>query len=145
LLLCADPAAAAAALAAGELPCPSCRAGRLARWGHGRARVIRLLGGQATRLRPARGRCRSCQATHVLVPSWCAPRRADGIEVIPVAAGLALRGYGTARTGAQLGVPPGTARGWLRRLRARAGDIRQQAMRDLGHEGACRAEPIPAR
>jgi hypothetical protein len=89
--------------------------------GHGRALMIRLLGEATVRLRPVRGRCRSCRATQ----SWTALRRADGIEVIAVAAGLAPRGAGTARIGAELGVPVGTVRGWLRRLRERADDIRQ--------------------
>jgi hypothetical protein len=54
VLLCADAAAAGAALAGGLLACPSCGTGRLARWGHGRERTIRLLNGAAIRLRPAR-------------------------------------------------------------------------------------------
>lgn len=59
MLLCADAAAASAGLAAGLLACLSCGTGRLARWGHGRGRVIRLLGGASTLLRPDRARCRS--------------------------------------------------------------------------------------
>ena len=87
MLLCADAAAASADLAGGLLACPSCGTGRLARWGYGRERVIRLLGGATARLRPQRARCRSCRRTHILLPSWCAPRRADAIEVIGTAAG----------------------------------------------------------
>ena len=117
MLLCADAAAASADLAGGMLACPSCRAGRLKRWGYGRERAVRLLGGATARLRPQRARCGSCRRTQVLLPSWCAPRRADAIEVIGTAAGMALAGAGCGRIGAGLGVPGATVRGWLRRSR----------------------------
>jgi hypothetical protein len=132
VLLCADAAAACAELAGGMLACPSCGTGRLARWGHGRERVIRLLDGATARLRPDRARCRSCRRTHILLPSWCAPRRADAIEVIGTGLAAALSGAGSARIGADLGVPAGTVRGWLRRLRDRAEDMRSFAMLQLG-------------
>ena len=132
MLLCADPAAALADLASGALACPSCGAGRLRAWGYGRERVIRVHGG-TRRLRPKRGRCRSCRATHILLPSWAVPRRADSAVVIARAAALtALHGTGTARLGAQLGVPAATVRGWLRRLRARAGQMLREATAEFG-------------
>ena len=85
------------------------------------------------RLRPRRGRCRLCGATHILLPSWAAPRRADAVGVIARAAALpALHGTGSARPGTESGVPPATVRGWLRRLRARAGQMLQEAMADFG-------------
>jgi hypothetical protein len=121
VLRCADAAAASADLAGGLLACPCCETGRLARWGYGRERVIRLLGGATARLRPDRARCRSCQRTHILLPSWCAPRRTDAIEVIGTGLAAELDGEGCTRIGADLGVPPATVRGWLRRLRFRAG------------------------
>jgi transposase-like protein len=132
VLLCADAAAASADLAGGRLACPSCGMGRLARWGYGRERVIRLLGGATARLRPDRARCRSCRRTHILLPSWCAPRRADAIEVIGTGLAAALRGAGCTRIGADLGVPPATVRCWLRRLRFRAEEMRCFAMFQLG-------------
>ena len=145
MLLCADAAAASADLAGDLLACPSCRTGRLARWGHGRERVIRLPAGAVTRLRPDRARCRSCRRTHVLLPSWCAPRRADALEVIGTGLAAALGGAGSARIGADLGVPPGTVRGWLRRLRCRAEEMRCWAMFQLGRiGGADPALPEPA-
>ena len=58
-------------------------------------RAVRLRGGRVTRLRPRRARCRSCRRTRILLPAWCAPRRADGIEVIGAAAGLAMAGQAT--------------------------------------------------
>lgn len=135
MLLCADAAAACADLAGGLLACPSCGTGRLAPWGHGRERVIRLLGGAATRLRPDRARCRSCRRTHIVLPSWSPPRRADAIEVIGTGLAAALSGAGSARIGADLGVPPATVRGWLRRLRGRAEEMRCFAMGQLGAIG----------
>ena len=132
MLLCADAAAASADLADGLLVCPSCRTGQLKPWGHGRERVIRLLNGASARLRPQRARCGSCGRTHIVLPSWCAPRRADAVQVIGAAAALALAGAGSARIGAVLGVPAAAVRGWLRRLRSRAEDMRQDAMHQLG-------------
>ena len=131
MLLCLDAGAAAADLAAGTLACPSCPAGRLAPWGYGRDRAVRLRGGRTARLRPRRARCRSCHRTRILLPAWCAPRRADGIEVISAAAGLAMAGHGHRPIAAALGVPAGTVRGWLRRLRGRAEPLRQHAIGEL--------------
>ena len=108
---------------------------RLAPWGYGRERAVRLRGGRVTRLRPRRARCRSCRRTRILLPSWCAPRRADGIEVIGAAAGLAMAGAGHRPVAAALGVPAGTVRGWLRRLRANAGQLRAHAIGELGGLG----------
>ncbi len=133
MLLCADAESARADLVAGSLGCPSCGRGRLGPWGRGRERAVRLLRGERAVAAPPRGRCRSCGATHLLLPSWMAPRRADGTGVIArAAAAAALHGAGSARLGAELGVPPATVRGWLRRLRSRAGDLRQDATAALG-------------
>jgi hypothetical protein len=113
VLLCADAGSAAADLASGVIACPSC-GGRLGPWGHGRERAVRLHHGERAVVRPPRGRCRSCRATHMLLPSWMAPRRADGAGVIArAAAAAALHGTGSARLGAELGVPAATVRGWL--------------------------------
>jgi hypothetical protein len=46
------------------------------------------------------------------------------------------RWAGPARIGAGLGVPPGTVRGWLRRLRCRAEEMHCFAMRQPGAIGA---------
>lgn len=124
----ADADAASADLASGALACPSCGSGRLRPWGHGRARAIRLRDDARARLSPRRGRCGSCRATHIVLPSWLASRRADAVGVIAAAAvASALHGTGTARIGVDLGVPAATVRGWPRRLRARVGAMRQDA------------------
>ena len=52
--------------------------------------------------------------------------------MIGTALAAALSGAGCARIGADLGVPPATVRGWLRRLRSRAEEMRCFAMRQLG-------------
>ena len=140
VLLCLDAGAVAADLAAGTLACPSCQAGQLAPWGYGRERAVRLRGGRTARLRPRRARCRSCRRTRILLPSWYAPRRADGIEVIGAAAGLAMAGAGHRPIAAALGVPAATARSWLRRLRANAGQLRAHAIGELNSPGL-----LPAR
>ena len=144
MLLCADVGSADADLASGAIACPSC-GGRLGPWGHGRERAVRLHYGERAVVRPPRGRCRSCRATHMLLPSWMAPRRADGAGVIArAAAAAALHGTGSARLGAELGVPAATVRGWLRRLRSRAGDLRQDATVALGVITAGRDSPCLA-
>ena len=48
------------------------------------------------------------------------------------AAASVLHGTGTARLGAELGVPAATVRGWLRRLRNRAGWLMAQATAGFG-------------
>ena len=73
-----------------------------------------------------------------------ASRRADAVGVIAAAAvASALHGTGATRIGADLGVPAGTVRGWLRRLRVRAGAMRQDAMVLFGRLTAGRDAPFP--
>jgi hypothetical protein len=68
-----------------------------------------------------------------MLPSWAVPRRADAAGVIArAAAASALHGTGSARLGAELGVPAATVRGWLRRLRGRAGQLLQEATSEFG-------------
>jgi hypothetical protein len=82
--------------------------------------------------------------THIVLPSWMASRRADAVGVIAAAAvASALHGTGSGRIGADLGVPAGTVRGWLRRLRVRAGAMRQDAMVLFGRLTAGRDAPYP--
>lgn len=139
MLTCLAASAAEASLAARSLACPSCGTGRLARWGHGRERAVTLLGGQRVAVRPRRARCTGCQVTHVILPAWCAPRRAHALEVIGTAAAAALAGAGHRAVGAGLGVPDATVRGWLRRLRSRAEDLRCHALGELAVFGGDRA------
>jgi hypothetical protein len=106
------------ALREGRIGCPGCGA-RLAPWGWARARVVRSVG-SVVRLRPRRGRCCACGASHVLLPVSVLVRRADVVEV--VGAGLVLKasGFGWRRVAERLGRPGATVRGWLRRFACRA-------------------------
>jgi hypothetical protein len=119
-----DAACVERMLEKGGLACPSC-GGRLAGWGHARRRAVFGPGRAPFRVRPRRSRCRSCGATHVLLPARLLLRRAD--EAAVVGAGLAAAGLGLGhrRVASLLGVPEGTVRGWLRRLAGRAGQVRE--------------------
>ncbi len=110
-------------LAGGELACPWC-GGVLARWGHGRLRRVRLLGGPDVELVPRRSRCQGCGATHVLLPAWCLARRADAGEVIGLALEAKAAGVGHRAVAGWLGRPASTVRGWLRVFAARAEQVR---------------------
>jgi hypothetical protein len=119
LMVETDPARVERALAAGELACPGC-AGVLGPWGWARGRWLRGRGGGQQRLRPRRGRCRACRATHVLLPVVGLLRRMDVAEVIGAAL-LARAGKRSLRQiAAWLGVPLSTVRGWLGRFVQRA-------------------------
>ena len=108
-------------LAAGELSCPSCPDGVLAGWGFARARRVEGLGDP---VRPRRARCRSCLVTQVLLPVTLLLRRAYGAEQVWMALTARARGAGHRRIAIDLGVPPATVRGWLRRAGRRLEPIR---------------------
>lgn len=112
-------------LGEGRLRCPWC-GGRLRRWGHAREREVRDLGGGLLRIRPRRARCGegSCGRTQVLLPSRCWSRRADSVEVIGAAFTARAEGVGHRRIAEELDRPPGTVRGWLRRLGGRLESVR---------------------
>lgn len=102
-------------LARGVISCPRCGA-PLRPWSWATPRRVRLRDG--TRLvQPRRARCGSCRTTHVLLPSWCLPRRADAIEVIGAALVAKADGYGYRSIAERLDRPPSTVRAWLRRTR----------------------------
>ena len=102
-------------LVSGALACPC--AGSLRPWGWARPRSVPLAG---ERVAPRRGRCRACEATHVLLPAAWLWRRWDPAAVIggvlaAVADGGSVRGVAAAT-----GRPRGTVRGWVARFRAGA-------------------------
>ena len=127
MLIVLDPAGAGRDLAASAIWCPSCTSGRLRPWGYARTRVLRGFHGARVSVRPRRARCRSCAATHVLLPAEVAPRRADTVEVVAAALLAHHGGAGYRAIAADLHVPPDTVRSWLRRITARAQWLRQQA------------------
>jgi hypothetical protein len=92
-------------------------------WGHARARVLRGEDREAA-FRPRRGRCGSCLVTHVLLPDFCLARRRDRAEVIGSALAANVSGKGHRRIATQIDVPVGTVRGWLRRFKWAAEQIR---------------------
>jgi hypothetical protein len=116
-----DPVRVESRLAAGEIGCPRCGDGVLTGWGHARSRWI---DGLADSLRPRRARCRSCRATHVLLPVTVLLRRAYAAERIWAALTARADGSGHRRIGADPGVPAATVRGWLRRAAQRLEQMR---------------------
>ena len=119
LMVGSDPDRVELALASGELACSGC-GGVLGPWGWARSRWRRGRGGAGQRLRPRRGRCRACRATHVLLPVGGLLRRVDLVEVIGAALLARARKAGLRQIAAGLGVPLSTARGWLGRFAERA-------------------------
>jgi transposase-like protein len=117
-----DPNMVEAALAAGRFAC-GCGS-RLAPWGYGRTRSLRGTGGPPRRQRPRRARCTACGTTTVLLANWSLPRRRDTIEVIGAALLAHAHGVGHRPIAKRLGVPEGTVRGWLRRVRKNAEGLR---------------------
>lgn len=101
--------------------CPGC-GGPVGPWGSYRRRV--RWGGRVCGLRLSRCRCRVCGATHALLPAFLVARRIDLASVIGMALVMGAAGRGHRPVAAAAGVPETTARGWLRRLRARAAGLR---------------------
>ena len=121
LMVGTDPDRVELALAAGELACPGLGCGGvLGPWGWARGRWRRGGGGVQQRLRPRRGRCRACRATHVLLPVSGLLRRLDLAEVIGMALLARARNQSLRQIAATLGVPLSTVRGWLGRFLQRA-------------------------
>lgn len=109
-------------LAAGELSCPSCPDGVLARWGYGRSRRVV---GLADPVRPRRSRCRGCAVTHVLLPVSLLLRRAYAAELIWAVFEARAAGVGYRRIAAAAGIPACTVRRWLRVMGRRVEAVRQ--------------------
>jgi hypothetical protein len=139
----ASPVSVERRLAAGDLSCPRCE-GVLARWGFARERALRGLGGRLTRIRPRRARCVACGGTHVLLAVTALFRRADAAEVIGAALAARARGAGFRAVAAELGLPPETVRGWLRRFTGRAEAVRVFFTALLAAAGPDPVMPAPA-
>jgi hypothetical protein len=61
----------------------------------------------------------------VLLPEAVWPRRADAAEVIGAGLEIAALGMGHRQVAAYLGLAEGTVRGWIRRFKSRAEDVRR--------------------
>lgn len=116
-----DPARVESQLAGGELSCPSCPDGVLARWGFARSRRVV---GLVDAVRPRRSRCRGCAATHVLLPVSLLLRRAYAAKVIWAVLQARAAGVGHRVIAAAVGVLACTVRGWLRVLGRRVEVVR---------------------
>jgi transposase-like protein len=117
-----DAANVEVGLRAGMLECPNC-SGVLRPWGRGAERVSRTLVGEI-RQQLRRSRCSTCCRTHLLLPSNLLIHCLDEVEVIGQALTMAGSGSGHRRIAAHLDLPSATVRGWLRRVRQRAEEIR---------------------
>lgn len=111
----ADPVLVETMLVRGQLGCPGCRSS-LRPWGWAQSRWVR---GIAAPLRPRRARCSGCLLTHVLLPVTVLLRRAYAVEVVGAALARRAAGAGHRVIAAQLAVPAGTVRGWLRVMAGR--------------------------
>jgi hypothetical protein len=71
-----------------------------------------------------RVRCRGCGVTHALLPAFVLARRLDAAEPAGAVIGEVAGGAcGVRLAAAAAGVPHTTARGWVRRFAARAGEL----------------------
>lgn len=123
-----DAGAARRALFRPLLRCPGCGAPLKPR-GHVRERTVRGRDGAMAEFRPDRGRCTGCGAAHVILQAALLPGRAYAAGLIGQALAAAAGGHGHRRVAADLGVPAGTVRGWIRRARRSAGQLRVAGVR----------------
>ncbi|HEU5419374.1 MAG TPA: DUF6431 domain-containing protein [Streptosporangiaceae bacterium] len=80
--------------------------------------------GQERKIFIPRVRCRGCGVTHALLPAFVLARRLDAAEPVGVVIGQVASGAcGVRPAAAAAGVPYTTARGWVRRFTARAGEL----------------------
>jgi transposase-like protein len=101
--------------------CPSC-AGPLVFWS-GYWRHVRAAG-RCRKVFVPRLRCVRCGVSHALLPAFVLAWRLDVVETVgAVIAEVAGGGCGVRPAAARAGVPHTTARGWVRRFSARAGEL----------------------
>jgi transposase-like protein len=101
--------------------CPSC-AGPLVFWS-GYWRHVRAAG-RCRKIFVPRVRCGPCRVSHALLPAFVLAWRLDVAEAVGAVIGqVSGGGCGVRPAAARLGVPYTTARGWVRRFRARAEEL----------------------
>ena len=101
--------------------CPSC-AGPMAFWS-GYWRYVRAAG-RCRKIFVPRLRCAPCGVSHALLPAFVLAWRLDVAETVGAVIGqVAGGGCGVRPAAARAGVPYTTARGWVRRFRAAAGEL----------------------
>lgn len=101
--------------------CPSC-AGPLVFWS-GYRRYVRAAG-RCRKIFVPRLLCVRCGVSHALLPAFVLAWRLDVVETVgAVIAEVAGGACGVRPAAARAGVPHTTARGWVRRFSARAGEL----------------------
>ena len=101
--------------------CPSC-SGPVVFWS-GYWRHVRWRG-RCRKIFVPRVRCSRCGVTHALLPAFVLARRLDAAESAGLVIGQVAAGAcGVRPAAAAAGVPFTTARGWVRRFAARAGEL----------------------
>jgi len=123
--------------------CPSCRVPvvfwsgywRYIRWRQREAKIF-----------IHRGRCGGCGVTHALLPAFTLARRLDAADVVGAVIGrVAGGGCGVRSAAAAAGVPYPTARGWVRRFGARAGELAVSFSALCAELGGEAVRPLPDR
>ncbi len=117
--------------------------GVLRPWGRARMRKITTLLGVAE-VTPRRGRCRSCRATHVLLPATLFARRAFAGALMWACVLARAGGSKIAAIVARLGLRASTVASWLRRVIGRAGWWRQVLIGELGRLDGRVRQFVPA-
>ncbi len=101
--------------------CPSCLVPAV--FWSGYWRYIRWQG-QERKIFIRRVRCRACGVTYALLPAFALVRRLDAADTAGAVIGQVAAGAcGVRPAAAAAGVPHTTARGWVRRFAARAGEL----------------------
>ena len=101
--------------------CPLC-AGPLVFWS-GYWRHVRA-SGRCRKMFVPRLRCGLCRVSHALLPAFVLAWRLDVAETVGAVIGQVAGGVcGVRPAAARAGVPDTTARGWVRRFRARAAEL----------------------
>ena len=101
--------------------CPSCLVPAV--FWSGYWRYIRWRG-QERKIFIRRVRCRACGVTYALLPAFTLARRLDAADTAGAVIGQVVAGAcGVRPAAAAAGVPYTTARGWVRRFAARAGEL----------------------
>jgi hypothetical protein len=97
--------------------------------------------GRCRKIFVPRVRCGPCRASHALLPAFVLAWRLDVAEAVGVVIGQVAGGAcGVRPAAARAGVPHTTARGWVRRFGARAGELGVAFAAlavDLGGEAIC--------
>jgi hypothetical protein len=109
--------------------CPARTAARPEAPGKARERTVRDRGGILVTAGPDRGRCTGCDATHVILDAGLLPGRAYAAGLIGQALASAANGHGHGRIARESAVPDGTVRGWIRRARRSAIQLRAAGVR----------------